>query len=723
MKLLNLQSFFLLFLLLSATYYSGTISGNITEKETSDPVVGATIELFGMDGTLPSGDSLFFNTTTNENGEFILENIPAGEYTLTVIAEGFIRLTPEVFKLAENEVIPDFDFELEVLLFYNLKGFVIDSQNEANIPNALIVISNEFNVRETLSGQDGSYELLQVPGGTYSINVSADGYKDLGGPNFSVVFEGDEQDQELDIFLQPVIETSVTISGKVSFDDSGDPVVGAEIEFINENGAFFSTAVSDSEGNYSISLVPGSYIVRCTYVGPFSSFFYEYSEFYDDARNPANAESVEVSENEEIPDIDFGIPDPVGPSTITISGKVTDTESNPVENALITIEKNPYIISEFVGFDSTNYFVETNIDGEYEITFVSYVNPSNSFIVRADADDHYPQYYDGKFSNISADILTALGDTTFSDIDFELTEYDNTSDGSISGRVTDNDGNPIAGAKVTFNNPLLLTFVVIIAETDSAGFYEMDGLLYGDYYVTFSAEGFVPEIYNDQKEWDKAEFVLVQGKVEDINAKLDRVENGANGNFIAGKVKSAEDGSIIQGALVTLQNSNGESVKFAYSDNQGNYEIRSVLPADYSMVISHIDFQSETRTVSIANNEQVLVAADAVLFGRSITNVDDNNGIEEIQPEIKLENNYPNPFNPSTTIGFSINQAQQVKLIIYNMLGQQVKELINKFTQPGNYRISWDATDSNGNEVSTGIYLYSLETQNFKQVKKMILTK
>ena len=518
MRLVNLQLFIFIFLLLPAINYSGTVSGNVTEKESGEPVVDATIELLGIDTLGTTGDSLFFNTGTNENGEYLLENIPAGEYTITVIAEGYLRVTSEIFELTENEVKSDFSFELETLLFYNLTGFVIDSRTEAKIPNTLIVISNEFNARETVSDQDGRYELLQVPAGTYSISVSADGYKDLG-QNFLVILEGDDQDQELDIFLEPVVETSATISGKVFFDDSGDPVGGAEIEFINQNdGSFYTFDLSKSDGSYSAGLIPGSYIVRCSYAGSFSAFFYFYSEFYDDVRNPSDATIVTVNENEEIENIDFGIPDPVGPSTITISGKVTDTQNNPVENALITIEKNPYIVPEFVGFDSTNYFAETNLDGEYEFTFVSYVNPSNSFIVRADADDHYPQYYDGKFSNISADVLFAFGDTTFTDIDFELVEYDNTNDGSISGRVTDNDGKPIAGAEVFFNNPLLLTFVPIFTVTDSSGFYEIGGLILGDYYVSFSAEGFVPELYDDKKKWDEAEFVVVQGKVENIDA-------------------------------------------------------------------------------------------------------------------------------------------------------------------------------------------------------------
>ncbi len=723
MKFIKIQYVVFLFFFLVVTNYSGTVSGKVTDTEKGEPVADALVELVGINNTGPTGDSLFFSTNTDVNGEFLFENIPAGEFLIIVNAEGFQRFTSDNFELGENEVRSDFAFELEALLYYNLIGFVIDSKTEAKIPNALIVISNEIDARQTVSDQDGRYELQQVPEGSYSIDVSADGYKELGG-NFLVVFEGTEQDQKLDIFLEPVIETSGKISGKVFFDDSGDPVGGAELEFINQNdGSFYTFSITASDGSYSVDIVPGNYIVRCTYIGPFSAFFYRYSEFYDDVRNPSDATLVLVNENEKKSNIDFGIPDPVGLSTITVSGKVTDTQNNPLENALITVENNPYIIPEFIGLDSTNYFTKTNIDGEYELTFDSRINPQSSFIVRVDADDHYPQYYDRKFSNISADAFFVFGDTTFTDIDFELVRYDDSNDGSISGRVTDKDGNSIAGTKVFFDNPLVLAFAPVFTETDSSGFYEMNGLMLGDYYVSFSAEGFVPELYDDKKKWDEAEFVVVQGKVENIDAQLDRVETGEEGNLIAGKIKSADDGSIIQGALVTLQNKNNESVKFAYSDNEGNYEIDKISPAEYTLVISHIDFHSESRPINITNNDQPLLVENASLFGRAITDVDDNNNTKEIPKEIQLNNNYPNPFNPSTTIEFGINQAQQVRLIIYNMLGQQVKELVNEFVPAGNYRLSWDAKDNNGNEVSTGIYLYSLEAGSFKQVKKMILAK
>jgi hypothetical protein len=84
-----------------------------------------------------------------------------------------------------------------------------------------------------------------------------------------------------------------------------------------------------------------------------------------------------------------------------------------------------------------------------------------------------------------------------------------------------------------------------------------------------------------------------------------------------------------------------------------------------------------------------------------------------------LEQNYPNPFNPGTTIQFSIpEEAQNVKLIIFNSLGEKVAELVNSSMQPGTYNYTWNAEN-----FSSGLYIYQLTSEKFVQTKKMVLLK
>ncbi|NWF49104.1 MAG: T9SS type A sorting domain-containing protein [Ignavibacteriaceae bacterium] len=89
-----------------------------------------------------------------------------------------------------------------------------------------------------------------------------------------------------------------------------------------------------------------------------------------------------------------------------------------------------------------------------------------------------------------------------------------------------------------------------------------------------------------------------------------------------------------------------------------------------------------------------------------------------IPDEYILEQNYPNPFNPTTTIKFSIPMAGNVKLTIYNAVGQRVAELVNGTLEAGSYSFNWDAT-----KMASGLYFYELNTNNFSSVKKMMLLK
>jgi hypothetical protein len=88
-----------------------------------------------------------------------------------------------------------------------------------------------------------------------------------------------------------------------------------------------------------------------------------------------------------------------------------------------------------------------------------------------------------------------------------------------------------------------------------------------------------------------------------------------------------------------------------------------------------------------------------------------------------LEQNYPNPFNPATVIGFQLPVASEVRLSIYNINGQLVKQLVNGEFAVGKHQIVWDATNARGERVSSGVYLYRLEAGSFTQQRKLLLMK
>lgn len=98
-----------------------------------------------------------------------------------------------------------------------------------------------------------------------------------------------------------------------------------------------------------------------------------------------------------------------------------------------------------------------------------------------------------------------------------------------------------------------------------------------------------------------------------------------------------------------------------------------------------------------------------------------NNSSANLPTEFDLEQNYPNPFNPSTTIRYSLKTPAHVKLYIYNLLGQRICTLEDTYKNAGRYSLIWDGKDDNGNNVSSGVYIYTIRTEQFNMQKKMIL--
>ncbi|MFZ1322094.1 MAG: T9SS type A sorting domain-containing protein, partial [Ignavibacteria bacterium] len=90
----------------------------------------------------------------------------------------------------------------------------------------------------------------------------------------------------------------------------------------------------------------------------------------------------------------------------------------------------------------------------------------------------------------------------------------------------------------------------------------------------------------------------------------------------------------------------------------------------------------------------------------------------DLPKNFKLENNYPNPFNPTTKIKFSLPSETNVKLAVYDITGREVSVLENQVLKAGVFEYQW-----NGSGLSSGVYFYKLTAGSFSQVKKMILSK
>ncbi|HEX9971063.1 MAG TPA: FlgD immunoglobulin-like domain containing protein, partial [bacterium] len=96
---------------------------------------------------------------------------------------------------------------------------------------------------------------------------------------------------------------------------------------------------------------------------------------------------------------------------------------------------------------------------------------------------------------------------------------------------------------------------------------------------------------------------------------------------------------------------------------------------------------------------------------------------ENMPINFNLSQNYPNPFNPTTTITFSVPQIERVSLKVYNLMGAEIKTLVDGVISVGSHSVIWDGTDNFGQKVTSGLYLYTLQIGNQQIAKRMVLVK
>jgi hypothetical protein len=147
--------------------------------------------------------------------------------------------------------------------------------------------------------------------------------------------------------------------------------------------------------------------------------------------------------------------------------------------------------------------------------------------------------------------------------------------------------------------------------------------------------------------------------------------------------------------------------------------VAPVEPIDDDRITVHIAMQGDPMPASTANGWGIMppsVTANWYHFTTEITvvGVEDNITVNSFN----LEQNYPNPFNPSTTINYSLAERSAVSLKVYDVLGNEVANLVNTTQEAGSHSINFDAS-----KLSSGLYIYTLNTGNFTSSKKMMLLK
>ena len=143
----------------------------------------------------------------------------------------------------------------------------------------------------------------------------------------------------------------------------------------------------------------------------------------------------------------------------------------------------------------------------------------------------------------------------------------------------------------------------------------------------------------------------------------------------------------------------------------------------YFCDVSINNYHIETSSLCAPDNNSCGELIGAMGVGCELLDIYGTPEDEPLPYVYSLEQNFPNPFNPSTTIEYNIKSRTNVQLAIFNLLGQKIRTLIDDNQQTGKYAIEWDGADDTGQPVASGIYFYQLKTVNLFESRKMILLK
>ena len=254
--------------------------------------------------------------------------------------------------------------------------------------------------------------------------------------------------------------------------------------------------------------------------------------------------------------------------------------------------------------------------------------------------------------------------------------------------------------------------------------YELFGNAAEAFAVLTSTFRSMPLIYGGQevglnhrlKFFDKDQIIWQTNSFADMYRKLFQLKknNKALWNGTAGgqlqRVTTTNNPAIF--AFVRSKENCKVFAIFNLTNQEKTFTLQGALyPGKYRDV-----FTNDSVTFS-ENTEITLPAWGYKLYeiGSGITNVYNE---KYISNEYNLLQNYPNPFNPSTKIRVTIQEAGNVKLAVYNLLGEKVEEVLNQEMTSGSYEVNFD-----GSKLSSGVYLYTLKTDNYTASKKMILIK
>lgn len=304
---------------------------------------------------------------------------------------------------------------------------------------------------------------------------------------------------------------------------------------------------------------------------------------------------------------------------------------------------------------------------------------------------------------------------------------------SVSGFVRYSDNNqPVTSGKVKafkLDRQTMNILYLDSANIQSDGSYTLanvpqDSVDIGVFPNSTPPNDWVITYYPSTIYWEHATVIYPTGNLTNINISALRMSAVSNNNSVNGRISGVSYNPVsnLKDAILYAKNGN-TFVRCTMSDAGGVYHLQSLPAGNIKIIATRLGYKRDSTSVNVTVSSNT----DSINFLLSRYTVGINQISSEVPSEFKLFQNYPNPFNPKTIIRYSIPgigfrtgafRNDKVVLKVYDILGKEIAALVNEIQSPGVYEVMFDASS-----LSSGIYFYRLQSENFSEIKRMVLLK
>lgn len=517
------------------------------------------------------------------------------------------------------------------------------------------------------------------------------------------------------------------INGTITADVGTQPIANVRIRVFRLSLEPYWSAPTETNpsGQYQVEVDTGTYFVKAE--PPMNSPYG--AEWYDDAPTPSSATPVRVNEGLSVM-ANFGLARTSPTILAYVHGVVRSSTGAPLAGASVvfmrTMQEMNFLAATtglppglgaeariipglgyargVVWYDQTNGF------GEY----YAHVPVGSSYIAAAATNGYLPEYFNNNSDPTQADIITVRDDT--SGIDFSLSVYPSTQN-SVRGTVRDSTGQPVPSRVILFPKPpgTQPPATTRFVHSDTLGNYEISNLNTGVYnvlavpYSNFVASFFKENAYG-VIHWQQSDSIVASGLLTNINVGVVPVVSPGLTRITGGV--TALSGIPITGSRLVVRTVDGQTVGYGVSDGTGSFSIDAVPTGQVTVYGDRNGFTAAQGTIVIPPNTYT-INSNIVLGGNGPTLLEE----ESVLPcAFELHQSFPNPFNPATTIRYSVQERTRVVLKVFNILGEEVASLVDEVQDAGSKSVRFDASG-----LASGVYFCRLEAGSFANTKKMLL--